>query len=74
MNAKPSDIERLRAELKSAREFEIPNFPVTGADLMALGINEGLELGKTLKELEKSWIDSGFEMSKDVLLGQIVPE
>ena len=74
VNAEPDDTERLKAELKSAREFEIPNFPVTGADLTALGINEGPELGKTLKELEKSWIDSGFELSKDVLLGQIVPE
>lgn len=73
-NAGPSDTERLKGVLKSAREFEIPDFPVTGADLTALGINEGPELGRTLKELEKSWIDSGFELSKKALLGQLNPE
>ena len=74
VNAEPGDAGRLKAELKSAREFEIPIFPVTGADLTALGINEGPELGKILKELEKSWIDSGFELSKKTLLGQLNPK
>lgn len=74
VNTGPGDIERLRAVLKSAREFEIPDFPVTGVDLTALGINEGPELGNTLKELEKSWIDSGFELSRKALLEQLNPE
>jgi len=42
-------------------------FPVKAADLMpAL---QGPALGQTLKELEQRWIDSGFTLTKQALLG-----
>lgn len=49
-------------------ENEIPVFPVTGKDLLAIGMAEGAMLGKTLKKLEKKWIDSGFALNKKSLI------
>ncbi|MBF9042542.1 CCA tRNA nucleotidyltransferase [Rhodobacterales bacterium HKCCE4037] len=42
-------------------------FPVEAADLMP-GL-EGPALGQRLRELEKRWIDSGFDLKKEALLG-----
>lgn len=41
-------------------------FPISAKDL--IGTFQGPELGTKLKELEQRWIDSGFALSKDVLL------
>jgi poly(A) polymerase len=41
--------------------FNIPEFPLSGQDLLAKGIKQGPELGKKLKQLEKEWVDNGFK-------------
>lgn len=43
-----------------AKTWAAPVFPVTGADLIAQGLNPGPELGKTLERMEQDWIDHGF--------------
>lgn len=43
-------------------------FPVSGSDLLAMGIEPGPALGVELKRLEALWIDSGFQLDKDALL------
>lgn len=51
-------------------KIEKPVFPVAGKDIMELGITDNRQIGKTIKELEKRWIESGFTMNKKQLLMQ----
>ena len=46
-----------------------PVFPLSGKDLVARGIAPGPEVGRRLQELEQRWIESGFSLSRDALLG-----
>ena len=50
------------------KKWKRPAFPVSGADLMKAGIEEGPELGVKLRELEDQWIESDFSLSKKELL------
>ena len=54
--------------LAHARSFETPEFPVTGADLLAAGVPKGPELGDSLRRLEDRWVDSRFALTKAELL------
>jgi poly(A) polymerase len=54
-----------------AQSWEIPAFPVTGDDLIALGIRPGQKLGATLAELEAAWEESGYELNKEALLTKL---
>ena len=49
-------------------DAEVPNFPVTGADLIAKGMNPGPEMGAKLGQLKQKWKDSNFKATKDELL------
>lgn len=50
------------------QNWDIPNCPVNGQDLMAAGIPAGPALGQRLDEIEQDWIDSGFVKNKKDLL------
>ena len=43
--------------------LETPVFPVKGADLIALGIPAGPEVGKALKTIETEWLNHDFSQS-----------
>ena len=49
-------------------DAEVPNFPVTGADLIANGMKPGPEMGAKLGQLKQKWKDSNFKATKDELL------
>ena len=51
-----------------ARDWTRPEFPVTGKDLIAIGIPHGEKLGKALAALKALWIRSGFNTKKPQLL------
>ena len=55
------------ADFEAVTHGAAQHFPVAAADLMPE--LSGPELGKTLKRLEQDWIDSGFQLSKENLLG-----
>lgn len=57
-----------RTAIAFAESWERPDFPVTGADLIAKGFTPGPELGEALKRLEARWIEGGFAAEKDALL------
>ena len=59
----------LRRLIAFAKEWRRPTFPVTGKDLVAQGIAPGPDVGRRLAELEQRWVDSGFELMRDELLG-----
>lgn len=54
--------------LKLIQNYDIPVFPVTGKDLMPLGISEGPAIGHKLKALEKLWVESGFLLDRQALI------
>ena len=61
--------ELWRAAALAAVEALAPGrFPISGADLMALGFAPGPGLGRALRTLERLWIESGFRMEKQALL------
>jgi len=42
------------------QNWDIPNFPLTGQDLMQQGFPQGPKLGEELSRREDAWIDGGF--------------
>ncbi|WP_343312461.1 CCA tRNA nucleotidyltransferase [Brucella sp. BE17] len=54
--------------LETAENYDAPVFPVTGGDLLELGMEKGAVLGEELRRLETFWIDSGFSLDRAALL------
>ena len=50
------------------QNFNPPQFPVTGNDLIAMGYKSGPELGQTLNKVKSAWKQSNFTANKDDLL------
>ena len=59
------DAERL---LAVAADWRVPDFPLTGADLLALGVPSGPGLGTILGHLRKAWVASDFTLDRASLL------
>ncbi len=59
------------AILEQVQKVTVPRFPLSGADLIALGYEPGRELGAELERLEKRWIESGFALDRKTLLGEV---
>jgi poly(A) polymerase len=55
-------------QLKFAGGWEIPKFPLKGADLEAIGVAPGPEMGKLLKRLEEEWVESNFTLDRGALV------
>ncbi len=53
------------------KDAALPQFPVSGADLIARGMKPGPAMGRTLRALEDWWIAAGFPDEKEQLLGQL---
>ncbi len=51
-----------------AAGWQRPGFPLSGADLIALGCTPGPALGALLKDLEEQWIAGGFTADREMLL------
>jgi poly(A) polymerase len=64
--ASPND-QSWREALSLAERWQVPSFPLRGADIMALGL-EGPEIGAILRRLEAEWIAAGFASSREELL------
>ena len=60
--------EDITALLDYAGGYEIPKFPVQGADLKKRGVKPGTGMGKILDDLEARWLKSDFSLSKSELL------
>jgi poly(A) polymerase len=56
------------AAIALAKKWTAPAFPITGDDLIARGVKPGKELGDKLKALEAKWEESGYVLTKEVLL------
>jgi poly(A) polymerase len=51
--------------------FAAPEFPLTGADLKARGLEPGPEMGAALKRLEDAWVESRFRLTQSELLSRL---
>ena len=60
-----------RAMLETAESWEAPTFPLTGADVLALCIPEGPEVGQLLKAVEDWWIERDFAPGREALLDRL---
>ena len=56
---------------KIALEWVPPEFPITGADVLARGIPEGPEVGRLLREAEEWWIERDFAPDRAALLEKL---
>ena len=50
------------------RNYEAPQFPVQGRDLIAKGMKPGVDVGRQLAQLRDKWKARGYKLSKDQLL------
>lgn len=55
---------------KIALTWQKPALPLKGADLAAMGMPPGPEIGKLMRTLEDAWIESGFLLTREALLAQ----
>jgi len=67
--ASPED-PRWRQALTLADRWPVPEFPVRGPDIMALGDLKGPVIGDILRELEQGWIGGGFAEDREQLLAK----
>ena len=63
-----ADDRRWRALFTLPDEWTPPEFPLGGADLLALGLQPGPEVGAVLRALEQRWIDGDFAADRDTLM------
>ena len=54
--------------LRFAEKWKTPKFPLKGADLQAIGMPDGPEMGKLLKRLEEEWVEADFRLDGGALL------
>lgn len=54
-----------------AQGWAKPVFPVRGRDLKERGMEDGPEMGVHLARLEEAWIESGFALTSDALVGML---
>ena len=52
--------------------WQAPQLPISGADLLSHGVDNGPALGHMLKGAEKLWVQSDFTLTKPALLAAVV--
>lgn len=62
---------RLSRLLQRAQTFEKPEFPLSGADVMAHGVAAGPRVGTILRELESTWVQANFTFDREKMLARL---
>jgi poly(A) polymerase len=60
-----------RRLLKTAKDWVIPAFPLSGRDVLAAGIQAGPQVGLILSQIEAGWIESDFAEDRRTLLERV---
>jgi len=66
----PPDDQNWREALDLAARWQVPEFPLRGNEIIALGDIKGPEIGEMLRSLEAEWVEHGFEASREELLAR----
>jgi len=69
--AAPAEDPAWRALWALGQHWQPPLLPVTGADVMALGVPAGPRVGALLRALEAWWIGGGFAADRTSLLDKL---
>ncbi len=67
-SGEPLDNKPWRKLLTLPESWVVPEFPLTGTDISALGTMKGPAIGQILRDLEAQWINDGFSVDRDALL------
>jgi poly(A) polymerase len=62
---------RLSALLKRAERFEKPALPVSGADVVSLGVSPGPRVGELLAQIETVWVERNFALDRAALTARL---
>ena len=60
--------EAVAAPLATLRDWEEPRLPISGRDLIALGVPMGPDVSRLLLKVEDDWIDAGFPADREAVL------
>ena len=60
-----------RAMMETARAWQEPPFPLTGADVLAQGVDAGPRVGQLLQAVEDWWIERDFAPDRAALLDRL---
>jgi poly(A) polymerase len=60
-----------RAALGLAESWTPPEFPVGGADVLALGLKPGPTVGALIEAVERWWVDGDFSADRDACLAEL---
>jgi len=58
---------RAGPEVKQLEDWRRPHLPVSGGDLIAMGLTAGPVVAKTMQALEEEWIAAGFPADKNAV-------
>jgi len=61
----------LRAPFDAATQWQPPQFPVKGVDVIAYGVPQGQKVGEQLRKLEEIWAESDYSLDKPELLKKL---
>lgn len=67
----PADNPAWRERLDLPNRWQAPQFPLTGADVLAVGITPGPKVGAILDDVERWWLEAGFPGDRTVLLAEL---
>ncbi len=70
-SAASADDASWRGLLRLPEDWPVPVMPLTGADLVAAGLEPGPQLGATLRRLEDWWVAGGFTATREELLAKV---
>jgi hypothetical protein len=56
------------------RNWKVPEFPVTGKDLISAGVKPGPNMGALLTKLRDEWKTKNYKPSKEELLSTVIDE
>ncbi|MEO1303555.1 MAG: CCA tRNA nucleotidyltransferase [Pseudomonadota bacterium] len=63
----------VRDLLAAVRTWRRPDFPITGDDALAAGL-EGRDIGEALSRVAKIWVESDFDLTREALLPLLVEQ
>ena len=52
--------DAVRSQIKTLRDWQEPRLPISGRDLIALGVPPGPEVSRLMLAVEDDWIEAGF--------------
>ncbi len=61
-----------RQHFRVLRQWQPPKLPVSGADLLSHGVDNGPAVGQMLRSAETLWVQSEFAMTKAALIAAVV--